>query len=81
MGRTLALLALFVIGAIAGMVSILHGIGAWKNARFSMAVYTAPEDVASNRYFVFVGFFALIICALCLFRLVRYDLTRKRKRK
>jgi hypothetical protein len=79
--RALALLVLFVAGAILGMLLAGQGFGPWKDARFSLAAYSASAGVATARYCVLVGCSVFLICAFCIFNLLRHDLGHKRKRK
>ena len=76
--RALALLVLFVSGAILGLSLIWWQFGAWKDAHFAFG-WQAPPDAFYSSYVVFVGFFIFAGCALCVSGLLRYDLRSKRK--
>src|SRR5262249_36160093 len=73
--RSLALLALFISGAVLGILLAWSKFGTWKEAGFPGGL--RATNLAG--YLVGIGFFTFLVCALCVVRLLRYDLRPRRK--
>jgi hypothetical protein len=77
----ICLLAIFTVGSFIGLFVAWHGIRVWGEAGFTWAKFAVDTHVALARYFTFVGGGVFGLCALCVVRLLRYDLRSALRKK
>ena len=77
--RALALLVFFIAGGVLGMALAWSQFEMWKDAHFRIGWQATTPDAWHSGYLVFIGFSIFLVCAFCVFHLLRYDLRGKRK--
>jgi len=78
--RALALLVFFMAGAVLGMLLACSQFEMWKDNHFSAGWHATSPDAYYSGFLVCIGFFVFVICAFCVFKLLRYDLGPKGKK-
>ena len=79
--KAFGLLVFFLIIGSVGFLLAKENLGVWKDSGFRQDKNTMPLDIASARFFVVLGGIAVIVSAICVINLLRYDLRSKRRRK
>jgi ABC-type Fe3+ transport system permease subunit len=72
------LLVFFATGAVLGMLLVWSQFATWKDAHFSIGWQNATPAAWHSSYLVFIGLFIFVVCVLCVFNVLRYELRLKR---